>query len=209
MRRKRKGAACRFSAKCWPALLLAGFCGGAMWFSFYVNHEIKPTLHELAEYHAQSAAVSAVQQAVAEEMRDHPDFYSGLYSVQGSAVMLDTVRAVRAQTALVAAVEKTMQALPEQDQVIPFGSLTNNSLLSGLGPGWHISLKPQGYVQSQIRQTTRALAINTVQYSAELILTVTINMILDGRTATLTVQSEVPFASMIVTGETPNYYASD
>ena len=71
---------------------------------------------------------------------------------------------------------------------VPFGSLTNNSLLSGLGPGWLIQLQPQGYVQGEIRQTAESLSINTTRYCAVLHLSVTVNMILDGSTATLTVE---------------------
>ena len=43
----------------------------------------------------------------------------------------------------------------------------------------------------------------------ELVLTVTVNMILDGRSSTITVEHEVLLASIIVTGQTPNYYAAD
>ena len=50
-----------------------------------------------------------------------------------------------------AAVQQSLAALPKTDYLIPFGSLTNNSLLSGLGPGWEFALQPQGYVQGAVR----------------------------------------------------------
>ena len=75
-----------------------------------------------------------------------------------------------------------MDALPEISYRVPFGSLTNNSLLSGLGPGWPVQLQPQGYVQGEIRQTAESLSINTTRYCAVLHLSVTVNMILDGST---------------------------
>ena len=102
-----------------------------------------------------------------------------------------------------------MEQLPEHSETIPFGSLTNNSLLGGLGPGWCMTIRPQGYVQSRLCQTARSLAINSVQYSAEVVLTVTVNMILDGRSSTITVEHKVLLASVIITGQTPNYYAAD
>ena len=40
-------------------------------------------------------------------------------------------------------------------------------------------------------------------------LTVTVNMVLDGRTATLTVTDTVPLASVLICGDTPGAYASN
>lgn len=102
-----------------------------------------------------------------------------------------------------------MNALPETAYRVPFGSLTNNSLLSGLGPGWRVSIQPRGYVQGSIREYTESLSINTTRYSAVLQLSVTVNMILDGSTATLTVETEYPLASLFIRGGTPNAYAAD
>ena len=95
-------------------------------------------------------------------------------------VSLDAAAAGAAQTQFVSAVQTEMDALPEICYAVPFGSLTNNSLLSGLGPGWLLSIQPKGYVQGEIRETTQSLSINTTRYSAVLQLSVTVNMILDG-----------------------------
>ena len=101
-----------------------------------------------------------------------------------------------------------MDALPEISYRVPFGSLTNNSLLSGLGPGWPVQLQPQGYVQGEIRQTAESLSINTTRYCAVLHLSVTVNMILDGSTATLTVEQACPLVSLLAGGEIPDVYAT-
>ena len=45
--------------------------------------------------------------------------------------------------------------------------------------------------------------------TAVLELTVTVNMVLDGRTATLTVTDTVPLASVLICGDTPGAYASN
>ena len=182
-----------------------GFCllavlvltAGVLSLNRYVNTVVKPTLHELAEYEARSAAVQAMNRAVAAELT-----HSGLVS-------LDAAAAGAAQTQFVSAVQTEMDALPEICYAVPFGSLTNNSLLSGLGPGWLLSIRPKGYVQGEIRETTQSLSINTTRYSAVLQLSVTVNMILDGSTATLTVAADYPLASLLVCGDIPNAYASD
>ena len=144
---------------------------GVLSLNRYVNTVVKPTLHELAEYEARSAAVQAMNRAVAAELTRSPALCDALFT-QGSG-------------------------------------LVNNSLLSGLGPGWLLSIRPKGYVQGEIRETTQSLSINTTRYSAVLQLSVTVNMILDGSTATLTVAADYPLASLLVCGDIPNAYASD
>lgn len=71
------------------------------------------------------------------------------------------------------------------------------------------TLQPQGYVQGVVRETAESLSINTTRCTAVLELTVTVNMVLDGRTATLTVTDTVPLASVLICGDTPSAYASN
>ena len=182
----------------------------ALWqFSRYVNTTVKPTLHQLAEYEARAATVQAMQNAVSAQLQAVPALCEDLYTQQGELVRLDTARDNAAKVQLTAAVQQSLAALPGTDYLIPFGSLTNNSLLSGLGPGWEFSLQPQGYVQGTIRESAESLSINTTRCTAVLELTVTVNMVLDGRTATLTVTDTVALASVLIRGDIPSAYAAD
>ena len=146
---------------------------------------------------------------MAAELTRSPALCDALFTQGSGLVSLDAAAAGAAQTQFVSAVQTEMDALPEICYAVPFGSLTNNSLLSGLGPGWLLSIQPKGYVQGEIRETTQSLSINTTRYSAVLQLSVTVNMILDGSTATLTVAADYPLASLLVCGDIPNAYASD
>lgn len=184
-------------------LLAASLLAGGLWLSRYVNTVIKPTLHELAEYEARAATVQAVNRAVAADA----SLTDALFVQSGGIVSLDAAAAGTAQLRLVSAVQEEMNALPEEDFTIPFGSLTNNSLLSGLGPGWRMQVQPKGYAEGHIREATESLSINTTRYSAVLQLSVTVNMILDGSTATLTVYADYPLASVLIGGDTPSAYA--
>ena len=53
------------------------------------------------------------------------------------------------------------------------------------------------------------LAAAGLRCTAALELTVTVNMVLDGRTATLTVIDTVPLASVLIRGDIPQAYASN
>ena len=189
-------------------LLAAAVLAGGLALNRYVNTTVKPTLHQLAEYEARAATVQAVNQAVAAELQRSPSLCAELFVQTDQLVSLNAAAAGAVQTQLVSAVQAQMNALPETAYRVPFGSLTNNSLLSGLGPGWRVSIQPRGYVQGSIREYTESLSINTTRYSAVLQLSVTVNMILDGSTATLTVETEYPLASLFIRGGTPNASAA-
>lgn len=208
MRRRTAAGRCRAKRRSLVWLAAALLLAGALHINRYVNTVIKPTLHELAEYEARAATVQAVNRAVAAELSRQPALCSTLFADNGGILCLDAARAGAAQAALIAAVQAEMDALPEISYRVPFGSLTNNSLLSGLGPGWPVQLQPQGYVQGEIRQTAESLSINTTRYCAVLHLSVTVNMILDGSTATLTVEQTCPLVSLLAGGEIPDVYAT-
>lgn len=185
----------------------ACFLTGLFLFSRYFNTEIKPTLHALAEYEAQRATVSAMNTAVQTTLAAQPDLCRNLYSVTETAVTLNTAGANQARCILVAAVQEQMSRLPEHSISVPIGSLTNNSLLSGLGPRWRISLQPEGFVDSFIEEEAESLAINSTRYGAVLVLRVTVNMVLDSHISAITVTNRMPLASVIVSHDAPVYYS--
>ena len=179
-------------------LLAASLLAGGLWLNRYVNTVIKPTLHELAGIRSSRRHRAGRQPGRGSGARSGCVLTDALFVQSGGIVSLDAAAAGTAQLRLVSAVQEEMNALPEEDFTIPFaGSLTNNSLLSGLGPGWRMEVQPKGYAEGHIREATESLSINTTRYSAVLQLSVTVNMILDGSTATLTVYADYPLASVL------------
>lgn len=190
--------------KLWAVVLIAA----VLLFNTYVDTEIRPTLMELAEYEARAVTLQTIHTAVSRTMGQMETDCAALYEESEHTVQMNTAVANRLRSTLIQAIQTEMQELPEQEYTIPFGSLTGNSLLNGHGPGWQVTLKPEGYIQAQWQEQTESLSINTTRYSASLALSVTVNMILDGRTETLTVTDSVPLASVLLCGETPSAYAA-
>lgn len=205
VRCRRSGNRRRWPFRLWAGLALAGCVAGGLWFNAYVEREIKPTMMQIAEYEARRITTQAVHDAVKGEVLDRT---GPLYRVGEAYVELDAAAANQARSALIAAVEAQMAALQEQEYTIPFGSLTGNYLLSGQGPGWRMRLRPEGYVQADWQESCESLSINTTRYTASLALSVTVNMILDGRTETLAVQERIPMVTLLLQGDTPQVYAS-
>lgn len=198
----------RWPVKLWFKLSVCFFVVAILGFNAYINCKIKPTLMQLAEYAARTVTTQAIHEAIDNQQRTDAALYVSLYSVTNTGMSIDTSSANYIRNNLIQAVQERMESLPDQVQYIPFGSLTGNSLLSGYGPRWKMELQPQGYVEADWVECCESLSINTTCYTAQLEVRVTVNMILDGRTETLTVVDAIPMVSVLLAGETPQIYAA-
>ncbi len=209
MRRAGKTVRRRWPVALWVKLGIVLLLAGGLAFNSYVEKEIKPTLLQLAEYEARFTTTRTLQEAVYGVLQEEPQLCASLYTIGETLVQMDPVAANNARITLMRAVQSAVDALPEKFYYIPIGSLSGNSLLNGHGPGWEMQLKPQGYVEGNIEETTESLSINTTRYRADLVLSVTLNMILDGRTETLDVTDRIPLTSLLLQGEVPAVYAPE
>lgn len=194
------------------ALRLAALAVGA--YLFVVETEVKPRLEELAEYECRAIVVQAMNEAVNAEMQRTPERYEELYTLAYgpdgtlTAVQADAGALNAARAALVAAVQQALAALPEREWRFPLGSLSGWTSLGGLGPEWTLQLQPHGYVEGWMEEDAEALAVNRTRYSVTLVLQVTINMVLDGKSSTALVGTRIPVASLLLNGEVPAYYGA-
>lgn len=189
----------------WSMILLVAV---VLLFNMYVDSQIRPTLMELAEYEARAVTLQAIHNGVSQTMEETCEECAMIYTESEMGVQMNPGTANYVRSVLVKNVQMQMQSLPEQEYTIPFGSLTGNSLLNGHGPGWKVNLQPEGYIEAKWQEKTESLSINTTRYSAEIVLSVTINMILDGRTETITVADSVPVTTILLQGQTPSVYAA-
>lgn len=188
-------------------LLAASLLAGGLWLSRYVNTVIKPTLHELAEYEARAATVQAVNRAVAAALAADASLTDALFVQSGGIVSLDAAAAGPRNCALSAPVRRKgrfARGRFHDSFRQPDEQLTAQRPWPGAG-GCRYS--PRASAEGHIREATESLSINTTRYSAVLQLSVTVNMILDGSTATLTVYADYPLASVLIGGDTPSAYA--
>ncbi|MDD4851282.1 MAG: sporulation protein YunB [Gemmiger sp.] len=189
-------------------LLLLAVCVA----SELLDAKIKPTLETLAEYEARHATTEALRSAVMAEMAQHPAAYSSLYTLSytdaGSlqAIQANAAAMNEARLTLTAAVQAAVEALPETRRTVQMGSLLGSPLLSHLGPAWLVHIQPRGYVSGEIEERVETVGINQTAYHAELAVQVVLDMMLDGHTATLTVEDTILLATVVVRGDMPSYY---
>lgn len=178
-----------------------------------VQIAVTPRLEELAEYQCRAVVTQAMNQAVSAEMQQNPQYYRNLYKMtqngtEPASIVVDAAALNQARLRLIESVQNALQTLPESELRIPIGSLVGVTVLGGLGPGWELRLLPQAYVEGVVHEQTTSVSINRTRYTAELELTVTINMVLDGRSSIAQVSQQVALASYLLEGDTPELYSA-
>lgn len=201
----------RLRRRLWlPAALLT--VALMVWAAASLDSQIQPLLQEYAEYETRADTVRLMNDAIAREMAQSPDLYQDLcdlaYGEDGTlrSVQADTQAVNLARSSLVRAVTDALDAAPEELSKIPVGSLLESALLNNLGPSWTLTIQPQGYVEGELTETVTPAAINRVEYRIDLTLTTAVNMILDGRTHVLQVETTVPLTHLLLEGSIPSYY---
>lgn len=172
-----------------------------------LDARIQPVLQEFAEYETRAAAVRLMNDAIAREMANNPARYADLYAAdEAGAVQSDPQALNLARASLIDAVSAALDAAPEQQLEIPLGSLMDSAILNDLGPRWTLTIRPRGYVDGELTETVVPIEINRVEYRIDLTLTTSVNMILDGRAHLLWVETTVPLAHLLLSGNIPGYY---
>lgn len=91
---------------------------------------------------------------------------------------------------------------------IPLGSLTDYYMLSSLGPVMPIKIIPISVVNSEIKDTFESVGINQVRHRIFLRIWVDMHYrgyLLDERE---TIETSVPIAETVITGNVPQYYGT-
>ncbi len=91
---------------------------------------------------------------------------------------------------------------------IPIGIITNNSILSNLGPVIPIRLHYMGDVNSNITTKITQYGINNALVEIGVKLEMTAQIILPFITDKMTLECDIPLAIKMIQGSVPNYYGS-
>ena len=91
---------------------------------------------------------------------------------------------------------------------IPMGIITNNPLLSNLGPKVPVKLNLIGNVVSNIKTNVRNYGINNALIEVFVVVEVTEEVIIPFQTKQIKIVNEIPVAMKIINGSIPEYYSN-
>ena len=89
---------------------------------------------------------------------------------------------------------------------IPSGVITNNALLSNLGPKVPVRLNLNGDVVTNIKTEVTDYGINNALIKVSVSVKVYMQVIIPFKTKEIVVESDIPIVMRIIKGEVPNYY---
>lgn len=140
--------------------------------------------------------------------KEFDDFFEIVSADGVSMVEADTSKINSMTSELLINVQNALNNDYPAKLYIPLGSLTDYYILSSLGPVMPVKIIPISVVNSEIKDTFESVGINQVRHRIYLRLWVDMHYrgyLLDERE---TIETSVPIAETVITGNVPQYYGT-
>lgn len=216
--------------------LLLSFIGVGLFLNV-INKRITPILLETAELEIGKFSTIVINKAIAQVLEDKintEDLFDTIISSDGKIQTVDFNPVIVNQVLNIATsvVQNNLKLLEEgdldaigiydmdlpEDRIkdlkkgiitkIPMGVITQNSILSNLGPSIPIRLHYIGDVNSNITTEITPYGINNALIKIGVKLEMTAQIILPFLTDKMVLECNIPLAIKMIQGSVPNYYGS-
>lgn len=194
----------------WLSVLLAGALLGALllWF----DRQLRPVLETLAETEVRNAVTAAISDAISAGIVENAVSYDDIIAVETddsgrvTALKSNMTGANLLRSKLLDAALDEVAGLSERDFSVPLGNLLGMDFLSGRGPGVRVTVLSAGAASAVYRNEFTAAGVNQTLHRVLLEVTVTVRILLPGRTLETAVTSPVCIAETVIVGQVPGTY---
>ena len=209
-RRRRESGGTAASDGLWLSVLLAGALLGALvlWF----DRQLCPVLEILAETEVRNAVTAAVGEAISDGIVENKVSYDDIITVETdesgrvTALKSNMAGANLLRSRLLEAALEEVSGLSQRDFSIPMGNLLGVDVLSGRGPGVRVTVLSAGAAGAEYRNEFTAAGVNQTLHRVLLEITVTVRILLPGRTLETTTSTPVCIAETVIVGQVPETY---
>lgn len=211
------------------------FIIGLLFIFWLINRNLQPLLLNYADAQTEKIASMVLQKAISKEITENLDIKDIMITDKGeggsttfNAEVINKVLAEvtdLAEANLDEAEAGNLQELEKMSGVdidvkrttqgggiaytIPLGQITNNVLLSNLGPRVPIRFHAIGDVTSNVETKVEPFGINSAYVEVYIELEVNVKVIVPFASDTTIVKQTLPVAMGLVHGTVPNYYNPD
>lgn len=201
-------------------------------FSFWiVNKQVEPTLMNIATLEASSVATTIIQEAVKEEIISKEEAEDLVVVDKDNA---GNVNAVNFNTGTVSKVlrrvtdnitakleeiergnfhdtnpKKNNQEMELDEGIvyaIPLGQITDNAILSTLGPDIPVRFYLIGDVHTDVKKSLVEYGINNAVHQIAIFVEVKVQVVIPFATETTTISNTIPVVEYAVHGDVPQFY---
>lgn len=194
----------------WLSVLLAGALLGALilWF----DRQLRPVLETLAADEAHNAVTAAINDAICRELADTGVAYDEIVMIETdesgrvTALRSNMSGMNRLRSKLLDAALGEVSGLSQRDFSIPLGNLLGMDFLSGRGPKVRAAVLFAGMAGAEFENQFTAAGVNQTLHRVLLEISVTVRILLPGRTLETSVTSPVCIAETVIVGQVPGTY---
>lgn len=180
---------------------------------FCLSSSFGPAVLENMEYACKGIAADAVSMGIHNALVQDPDLYDGLYELlyaqDGSVqtVTTNTTRLNHVEIRLGDAISEELKRQEKTTVEIPLGTLLGWRFWVGKGPDITFAMSQSGYVLSRVSSSMESTGINQTDFTVNITFTVDMVASLSGYIQTTEVQETICVVQMVLSGETPEFYA--
>jgi len=189
---------------------------GTYIFINYCGKSVLPTIMKEAKIDCKKMAISVIKNSLNDEVLKTLDdnMYNIVQNNNGEIQTIDfnPIIVNRFLTKTTGVVTNNLKKLETSGNgvitEIPMGIITNNVLLSNLGPKVPVKINLVGSVVSNIETKVRNYGINNAMIEIVAKVEVTEEVIIPFQTETIKITNEVPVAIKIINGTVPEYFSN-
>ena len=189
-------------------IILAVALLGAFLYAF-LNAQLRPALLQLARTRVQSAASSAMLEAVLDclEGYESTSFVDILKTDdQVFYIELKNIELTRFSARCAKNAQARLISMGKQGIELPIGSISSVPLLSGYGPYVHMTFYPESTINAAFTSEFRTAGINQTLHRVILRLAAEITVVLPSDVQVVSTRVEVPIAEHIIVGKVPEAF---
>lgn len=194
----------------WLSVLLAGALLAVLlvWF----DRQLRPVLETLAETEVRNAVTAAINDAISAGIIENAVSYDDIITVETdesgrvTALKSNMAGANLLRSRLLEAALAEVSGLSTRDFSVPLGNLLGMDFLSGRGPGIRVAVLSAGAAGAVYRNEFAAAGVNQTLHRVLLEISVTVRILLPGRTLETSVTSPVCIAETVIVGQVPGTY---
>ncbi|PGT85376.1 sporulation protein YunB [Bacillus sp. AFS040349] len=192
---------------------------------WYVDSKVEPAIMDIAKLEASSVATTIIHEAVKEETeKDQENLViidkdnngnTNTIRFNSAVVRAELDRITDNITRKLTEIEKgnfhttDNQEMELDDGIvysIPLGQITDNAILSTIGPDIPVRFYLIGDVHTDIKRTLKEYGINSAVHEISVIVEVTVQVVIPFSTKPVTITNTIPIVDIAAHGDVPQYY---
>lgn len=177
----------------------------------WIEVELRPAVHTIAEARINHLATTTISQVVAQVMEEETMQAPLIHTTkneQGKIILVqpDTIRFNLITARITEKIQTQLEQMQNIPITMPLGQIWGNTIIANYGPQIPIYMKPVGKILVQTQDRFEHVGINQTKHRMYLEVAVTIQIAVPLSRTTTTVQTAIPLTEYVIVGDVPNTY---